>query len=58
MEEKKAWGGAGRGQGRKSIKSGEKTVALTAKVTEPQKAKYKRLGGPSWLRKVIDTTPE
>lgn len=47
-------GGADRGQGRKPIKQGEKTVIITIRVAESQREKLKKLGGGSWIRQQID----
>lgn len=51
-------GGAGRGQGRKPIKSGEPTVSMTARMTKSQREKLERLGGAQWMRERIDEAPE
>jgi hypothetical protein len=51
-------GGAGRGQGRKPIKPGEKTVTVSLRATERQREKLSRLGGGAWFREAIDAAPE
>jgi len=51
-------GGAGRGQGRKSIKEGEATVTVAVKMAESQREKLKRLGGSKWVRDRIDKSKE
>lgn len=56
-DEKKR-GGPGRGQGRKHIAEGEKTVTICAKVTEAQRDKYHRLGASEWWRDRIDKAKE
>lgn len=57
MTEKKR-GGPGRGQGRKPIKHGEKTVTLSLRVTAAQREKLARLGGAEWVRNNIDRAKE
>ncbi|MEW6705026.1 MAG: hypothetical protein AB1430_09265 [Pseudomonadota bacterium] len=51
-------GGAGRGQGRKPLQEGEQTLPVTIKMTESQKDKLVRLGGPQWVRDRIDKAKE
>ena len=55
-------GGAGRGQGRKSLQPGAETVVVSVKMTTEQKAKLARLGaeqgGPAWIRTKIDKARE
>ena len=43
-----------RGQGRKPIKDGEETVVVGVRMLKEQKLKLTALGGPSWVRKMID----
>lgn len=45
-------GGAGRGQGRKSLAS--ETVRYSLILTPEQRAKLERLGGAAWVREQID----
>lgn len=47
-------GGPNRGQGRKPLSDGEKTVRINLTMTEAQRDKLKQLGGSDWLRQVID----
>lgn len=47
-------GGAGRGQGRKPLTEDGAMVPVTIKMTEPQRAKLKELGGGKWVREKID----
>lgn len=47
-------GGAGRGQGRKPVKVGEKTVSASLRMTENQRNKLAKLGGAKWVRGKID----
>ena len=54
MNEKSKRGGAGRGQGRKSLSPFSDSQTIQARVTEEQAKKYKNLGGAVWLRKKID----
>ncbi|WP_138514551.1 hypothetical protein [Rhodoferax bucti] len=56
-EPAKSRGGAGRGQGRKSLKPGEVTVPVVIRMAESQKDKLKDLGGPQWVRDKIDEAP-
>lgn len=51
-------GGAGRGQGRKPLATGEETVSVTLKLTAGQRAKLAHLGGGKWVRKQIDDAIE
>ena len=57
-DEPKKHGGAGRGQGRKPLKSGEGTVPVTIRMANGQKEKLGRLGGAPWVRKKIDEEKE
>ncbi len=57
-DETKKRGGAGRGQGRKRLKTGEETVPVTIRMAESQKDKLKRLGGAPWVRAKIDQAKE
>lgn len=52
--DKKTRGGAGRGQGRKPIKAGEKTVSISFRGTEAQRERFKALGGGEWVRDLLD----
>ena len=56
-EQKRARGGAGRGQGRNPISHAEPTVCVAVKVTASQRAKLARLGGGKWVRSKIDAEP-
>jgi hypothetical protein len=47
-----------RGQGRKPVKAGERTVSKTFRMTEAQAAKVERLGGAQWVRERIDKAKE
>ena len=58
QETKDSRGGPNRGQGRKSLKEGVKTVSFPVKMTEPQRDKLKRLGGAPWVRERIDKAKE
>ena len=40
--------------GQQPVKLGEATVAVPIRMTEGQRDKLKRLGGPAWVRKRID----
>lgn len=51
-------GGPGRGQGRKPVRQGEKTVTLSLRVTVAQREKVARLGGAEWVRGKIDRAKE
>lgn len=53
MEEPKK-GGARQGSGRKPLSANEKTVALSARVTESQRKQFIAMGGAAWLRGKID----
>lgn len=55
---KQTHGGAGRSQGRKPLQEGAPTVAVSLKMTEPQRDKLGRLGGPKWVRARIDKARE
>ena len=57
-EPKRTRGGAGRGQGRKPIKQGEDTVTVSLRMTAPQRAKLKRLGGGEWFRQQVEAADE
>lgn len=49
------FGGAGCGQGRKSVSGGSgKSPVLRVVVSQAQKDKVAQLGGAAWLRKLID----
>lgn len=54
INKKKKHGGAGRGQGRKPIKTGEETISLSIRMTVSQRNKLGLLGGSQWIRKCID----
>lgn len=47
-------GGPGRGQGRKPVKKGEKTVTVSLRMTGAQRDKLGQLGGAEWVRDRID----
>ena len=47
-------GGPGRGQGRKPLAPGEKTIPVTIRLTETQVWKLSVLGGPRWVREQIE----
>lgn len=47
-------GGPDRGQGRKPLSEGEPTVTVSIKMTATQKAKLAQLGGPDWVRQMIN----
>jgi len=51
-------GGAGRGQGRKPVKTGEETITISLRVTAAQREKLERLGGAKWVRDRIDRAKE
>lgn len=51
-------GGPGRGQGRKPLDEGSRTVTFPVKMTEQQREKLARLGGAPWVRKKIDNAKE
>jgi hypothetical protein len=51
-------GGPGRGQGRKPLVPGEPLHPVSIKMTTPQRAKLKRLGGSKWVRDRIDKARE
>ncbi|OWG12535.1 hypothetical protein KDK82_5962 [Delftia sp. K82] len=55
---KSTHGGAGRGQGRKTLSNdGEPLVSLNSSVTAAQKAKFREHLGSAWLRAAIDAAP-
>lgn len=43
-----------RSRGRPPIQEGERVVTLSFKLTEAQREKLRKLGGPSWIRNRID----
>ena len=45
---------ADRGQGRKSLQGAGASPVIQIRVTPEQKAKVDALGGPQWIRKMID----
>ena len=47
-------GGPGRGQGRKPLAQGEKTIPVTIRLTETQSEQLSLLGGPKWVREQIE----
>lgn len=49
---------ADRGQGRKSMEGAGQSPVLQVRMTQAQKDKFARLGGPPWLRGVIDRAKE
>jgi hypothetical protein len=55
METKKTGqGGAGRGQGRKPLAPGEKSITVGIRMTNSQREKMDALGGAPWVRDKID----
>jgi len=48
------FGGAGNGQGRKSVSGGGISPVLRVVVSQAQKDKVAQLGGAAWVRKMID----
>ena len=44
--------------GRPRLVAGMETVPVMIKMTEPQRDKLKRLGGPQWVRDRIDKAKE
>jgi hypothetical protein len=52
------WGGPGRGQGRKALDPTSPTVIVPIRMTQAQKDKMHRLGGPQWVRERIDKARE
>lgn len=58
LTEQKQRGGAGRGQGRKPVKTGEETVTVSLRMTPSQREKLVHLGGAGWVRDRIDEAPE
>jgi hypothetical protein len=50
----KTHGGPGRGQGRKPLAEGERTVMFALRMTLAQREKLTLLGGAQWLREKID----
>jgi hypothetical protein len=58
METSKKHGGAREGGGRPPIKDGEQSIPVMIRMTESQKEKLKRLGGPPWVRDRIDKAKE
>lgn len=54
MTEIKQRGGPGRGQGRKPVKTGEKTVTVSLRMTSAQRERLAALGGAQWVRKMIE----
>lgn len=47
-----------RGPGRPPLQHGEETVPVTLRMTEGQRDKLARLGGPKWVRAKIDQARE
>lgn len=47
-----------RGQGRKSLSGDGNSPLLQCRVSPEQLAKYKRIGGPDWLRAMIDNAQD
>lgn len=47
-------GGAGRGQGRKSIDGAGASPVLRLRVSNAQKCKVRERGGARWVRELID----
>lgn len=44
--------------GQQPVRPGEVTVAVPIRMTEGQRDKLKRLGGPKWVRARIDKAKE
>lgn len=51
-------GGAGRGQGRKPLVPGQRSVSTTVRLPETLREKYRRLGGSEWMRRALEAAPE
>lgn len=47
-------GGPNRGQGRKPLKEGERTVIVSIRLAQSQRAKLAILGGAKWIRAMIE----
>lgn len=45
-------------RGRPALSEGEATVPVVIRMTEPQKDKLRRLGGPQWVRSKLDKAKE
>lgn len=45
-------------RGRPALAEGEATVPVVIRMTDPQKDKLRRLGGPGWVRDRIDKAKE
>lgn len=45
-------------RGRPALSEGDATVPVVIRMTEPQKDKLRRLGGPQWVRDRIDKAKE
>lgn len=58
MATKKVLGGARPGSGRKPLLEGTLAVPVMVKMTQAQKDKLQRLGGPVWIRERIDRAKE
>jgi len=54
MPSTKTVGGSRPGSGRKPLQGGALGVPVMIKMTQAQKDKLKRLGGPAWVRERID----
>lgn len=57
MKAKAAHGGPFRGQGRKPLQEGERTVVVTVRLTPARRDKLRRLGA-HWLAKAVDRAKE
>lgn len=44
--------------GRKPLSADDPTVTITTRVTPKQKQKHDKLGGPRWVRRMIDEADE
>ena len=49
---------AAKRRGRPALQEGEPTVPVVIRMTEPQREKLQRLGGPKWVRDRIDRARE
>jgi hypothetical protein len=49
---------AGKTRGRPALQQGATTVPVNIRMTETQRDKLQRLGGPAWVRSRIDRARE
>lgn len=54
MHKIKGQGGPGRGQGRRPVQHGERTVTVSLRMTERQRERLREMGGAGWVRDRID----